>query len=152
MFDFTNSVRIDRPVNEVFRVASDLTVLPRWNYFIRSVTPTSGNEGDIGATYHQVRKSDEQDLRIVEVEEDRMFIVETVPPSKPSLRRTMELRTEGEETIIVDHWQLDLEVPRILEPLAGSRVQGALAENLRKLRSLLETGAATLQDGRKDTL
>ncbi|MGA9533146.1 MAG: SRPBCC family protein [Anaerolineales bacterium] len=152
MFEFNNSVKIERPVSEVFAVATDLTKLPKWNYFVQSVIPTGGTPGQAGATYHQVRKSDEQDLIVIEVDENRSFVVETIPPSKPELRRSMKFKVEGEITVVEDQWQLELGVPKLLEPLAGAKVKGAVADNLRKLKSLIETGAATLQDGRTTTL
>lgn len=152
MFEFRNRITIDKPVPDVFEIATDLTKLPRWNYFVLSVTPTSGTDGKVGSTYHQVRKSDEQDLRITEVDKDRAFAVETIPPSKPELRRRMSFQALGDRTVIEDHWQLELGVPKLLEPIAGRRVKGAVAENLGKLKDLLERGSTTLQDGRTTNL
>jgi uncharacterized membrane protein len=148
MFEFTNRVTIDRPVSEVFPIATDLTKLPKWNYFVQSVTPTDGDIGQPGSTYHQIRKSDEQVLSIVEVSPMRSFTVETIPPSRPELRRKMRFSADGDKTVIEDQWHLQLGVPRLLEPIAGARVKGAVAENLGKLKELIETGTTVLQDGR----
>lgn len=148
MFEFSNRVTIDKPVSDVFDVATDPSLLPKWNYFVLRVTPTGGADGQVGATYHQVRKSDEQDLRITELTEDRLFALETIPPSKPALHRVMSFEALGDQTVLEDQWQLDLGVPRILEPIAGARVRGAVAENLGKLKALIENGSTTLQDGR----
>jgi hypothetical protein len=54
----------------------------------------------------------------------------------------------GKSTRIVDRWRLDLGVPALLEPLAVGRVKKAVRENLGKLKTLLEAGTVTLQDGR----
>jgi uncharacterized membrane protein len=152
MIEFENSITIDRSAEEVFGFVADLTNVPKWNYYVRSVVSTSARPGTEGATYHQVRRQDEQDLRIVRLEPSRSLIIETVPPSKPELRREMTFADEGESTRITDRWQLNLGVPRLLEALAAKRVRNGVRENLRKLKVLLETGRVTLQDGRTFTL
>jgi hypothetical protein len=148
MFEFENRVTINRRIEDVFRFATDLTSIPMWNYYVLSVAPTSSMPGTIGATYHQVRKIDEQDLRIVNLERNRSFIIETIPPSKPELRREMIFERDGERTHIIDHWHLDLGVPKLLQPLAGNRAKNGVRENLGKLKTLLEAGRVSLQDGR----
>lgn len=152
MFEFENSITIDRPRQEVFALAADLTKVPLWNYYVRSVTPTSESPATEGATYHQVRKDDEQDLRIVRLEPGELFVVETIPPSKPELRREMAFAGEGDSTFLRDRWQLDMGVPKLLEPLAANRAKNGVRENLGKLKTLLEEGRVTLQDGRVITL
>ena len=152
MFEFENRITINRRNEDVFSFAIDLTSIPKWNYYVLSVAPTSSNPGTIGATYHQVRKIDEQDLRIVNLERNRSFIIETIPPSKPELRREMMFESDGEMTHITDRWHLDLGVPRLLQPLAANRAKNGVRENLGKLKALLEEGSVTLQDGRSFTL
>jgi hypothetical protein len=49
-------------------------------------------------------------------------------------------------------WKLDLGKPALLEKLAAARVKSAVAENLEKLKQLLEEGRVVLQDGRQATL
>ena len=88
MITFENTVFIERPIEEVFAFLADLQKIPKWNYYVRSVTPTSV-ETAVGSTYHQVRKSDEQDLRIASIEWNRSLVIETIPPSRPELRREM---------------------------------------------------------------
>jgi uncharacterized membrane protein len=152
MIEFENSITIRRSVEEVFDFVADLTNVPKWNYYVRSVVSTSARPGAEGATYHQVRRQDEQDLRIVRLEPSRSLTIETVPPSKPELRREMIFADDGERTHVTDRWQLNLGVPRLLEALAAKRVRNGVMENLRKLKVLLETGRVTLQDGRTFTL
>jgi uncharacterized protein YndB with AHSA1/START domain len=152
MIEFENSITINRSVEDVFRFAADPTNIPKWNYYVRSVVPTSDRVGAEGATYHQVRRKDEQDLRIVRTEPNRSFVVETIPPSKPELRRDMIFASEGESTRITDRWQLTLSVPKLLEALAANRAKRGVRENLGKLKRLLETGTVTFQNGRTVTL
>lgn len=152
MIEFENRITIDRSIDEVFEFAADLTSIPKWNYFVLSVSATSANPGTIGATYHQVRRSDEQDLRIAGLEPNRSIVIETIPPSKPGLRREMSFESDGEMTHILDRWKLELGTPRILAPLAAGQAQKGVRENLAKLKTLLEQGRVTLQDGRSFTL
>jgi uncharacterized membrane protein len=152
MFTFENSIVIDRPVEEVYDFVSDLTSIPKWNYYVQSVTPTAGNPGTEGSTYHQVRKNDEQDLRISQSEAGKVLVIESIPPSKPELRREMMFQADGDSTRLLDKWQLDMGVPGLLEPLAARRAKAGVRENLGKLKTLLETGQVTLQDGRSFAL
>ena len=62
------------------------------------------------------------------------------------------LHDEGGVTRIVDKWKLDLGKPALLQKLAGTKVRSAVAENLEKLKQLLEEGRVVLQDGRQATL
>ena len=58
---------------------------------------------------------------------------------------------EGNTTRIRDEWKLDTGRPAILERLALRRVKSAVAENLAKLKKLLEEGRVVRQDGRQVT-
>jgi hypothetical protein len=106
----------------------------------------------VGSTYHQVRREDEQDLRISKLEPNKSLIVETIPPSKPELRREITFEVQGNRTRIIDKWQLDKGIPKLLEPLAANRAKLGVRENLEKLKTLLESGKVTLQDGRSFSL
>lgn len=152
MITFENTVFIERPIEEVFAFVADLQKIPKWNYYVRSVTPTSVETGAVGSTYHQIRKSDEQDLRIASIEWNRSLVIETIPPSRPELRREMTFQAHDGGTRIVDRWRLNMGVPMLLEPLAANRAKAGVVQNLGKLRVLLETGRATLQDGRAVSL
>jgi hypothetical protein len=56
-----------------------------------------------------------------------------------------------ERTRLTDKWQLDMGLPKLLEPLAANRAKSGVRENLEKLKELLELGRVTLQDGRSFT-
>ncbi len=151
MIHFENSIVIDRPIEEVFAFVVDLPSIPKWNYYVLSVVPTSPTLGLVGSTYHQIRKNDAQDLRIAKLEPNQSLVVETIPPSKPELRRECLFEAHGERTRFTDTWQLEMGVPRLLEPLAANRAKSGVRENLEKLKVLLERGRVTLQDGRSFT-
>jgi len=152
MLNFKNTIVIDKPIQNVFAFVVDLPSLPKWNYYVLSVVPTSPESGKLGSTYHQIRQDDEQELKISKLEPNRSLIVETIPPSKPELRREITFEPQGNSTRITDRWQLDMGVPRLLEPLAANRAKSGVRENLGKLKTLLESGKVTLQDGRSFSL
>src|SRR5829696_10199855 len=152
MLEFENTVYIDRPVDEVFAFLSDFENIPKWNYYVIEVRQLSESLIDVGTTYHQVRKTDEQDFRITEFEPNHMVAVKTLPQSSPGFERRYTLYEEGNRTRIRDEWKLNTGRPAILERLAGGRVKSAVAENLAKLKELLEEGRVVLQDGRRVTV
>jgi len=152
MIDFENNIRIDRPIGEVFAFLSDLENVPKWNYYVLEVTKLSNGPIGIGTMYHQVRKTDEQDLRITELDQNHKMVVKTWPQSSPSLEMRFTLYEEGNTTRIRDEWRLDSGWPAPLEWLGAGRIKSAVAENLTKLKELLEKGKVVLQDGRLVTL
>jgi uncharacterized membrane protein len=152
VLEFENTICIDRPVGEVFAFLSDFENIPKWNYYVLEVRRLSEGPTGIGTTYHQVRKSDQQDFRIIEFEPDHTVAVKTLPHSSPSFERRFTLYEEGDTTRIRDQWKLDTGMPALLERLARGRVKSAVAENLAKLKELLEEGRVILHDGRQVTL
>ena len=152
MLEFENTIAIERPIDELFAFLSDFENIPKWNYYVLEVRQLSENPIGIGTTYHQVRKSDQQDFRIVEFEANNTVVVKTLPQSSPSFERRFILYEEGETTRIRDQWKLDTGRPALLERLARGRVKSAVSENLTKLKELLQEGRVVLQDGREVTL
>lgn len=65
---------------------------------------------------------------------------------------TLTLYEEGNITRIRDEWRLDSGWPAPLEWLGAGRIKSAVAENLAKLKELLEEGQVVLQDGRQAVL
>jgi hypothetical protein len=135
---------------------SDLTNLPFWNYYVTEVTKATQGPTRVGSRFEQIRKSDRQTIVVDVLEPGRRLVVSTTPESRPQLRRRMGFEEhhdrEVPETEIVDRWDLDLDTPVVLEPLAKLKVKKAVADNLGKLRQLLENRSVTLQDGREVTL
>ena len=152
MLEFENTLRIDRPIDEVFAFLSDFENVPKWNYFVLEVTKTSEGPVDVGTTYHQIRKTDEQDFRVIEFQPNQKIAVKTLPKASPQFRRRFTLQAEGSATHILDEWELVTGKPALIEKLGAGKVKSAVAENLSKLKSLLETGSVILQDGRKENL
>lgn len=152
MLQFENSIRIQQPIEGVFAFLSDFENIPKWNYFVLEVRQITNGPIGLGTTYHQVRKTDEQDTRIVEFEPCHKIVVQTLPGSSPALTMQFTLTDQGGATVLRDQWQLDTGRLVLLEKLAAGSVKSAVAENLSKLKELLESGQTVLQDGRRVTL
>ena len=152
MLEFENTIPIDRPIDELFVFLSDFENIPKWNYYVLEERQLSESPIGIGTTYHQVRKTDEQDFRIIEFEPNHSVAVKTLPQSSPSFKRRFTLYEEGDTTQIRDQWKLDTGRAALLERLARGRVKSAVAEDLAKLKELLEEGRVILHDGRQVTL
>jgi uncharacterized membrane protein len=152
MIEFENTIRVQQPVAEVFAFLSEFENIPKWNYYVLEVRKLSDGPTRIGTTYHQVRKTDEQDYRVTELVQNHKVTVKTLPQSKPELEMRFTLYEEGASTLIRDEWKLDTGLPGVLERLRAGSVKSAVAENLTKLKALLEEGRVVLQDGRQVTL
>jgi len=151
VLEFENTITIDRPIDEVFAFLSDFENMPKWNYHVLEVRNLSERQISVGTTYHQVRKTDQQDFRIIEFELEHTVAVKSLPQSSPSFERRFTLYEEGNTTRIRDQWKLDTGRPALLERLGRGRVKSAVAENFAKLKELLEEGRVVLQDGRQAT-
>jgi hypothetical protein len=145
-----NELFIRRPPAEVFAYLLHFENMPKWNYYVVSVTQTTPGPIALGTTFHQVRKSDEQSYSIVELDPPRALAIKTLPPAQ---RLTMRFSLDSVEggTRLIDEWhvQAGWTTPFLL--LARSRIRDAVATNLEVLRQLLEVGSARLPDGRMST-
>lgn len=152
MIEFRNQIVVDKPMNQVFGFVSDFRNVPKWNYYVLDVSKTSDGPLGEGTTFHQVRKTDEQDFRIITYRPNRQVTIQTIPPSEPEFEMRFAFESEGSRTRITDEWKLDTGRPALFEHLGAGRIKSAALENLRKLKVLLETGQVRLQDGRRVTL
>ena len=146
MIQFKNILEINRPVDEVFSFIADFRNLPKWNYFVQKVEKTSSGPIGISTTYHQVRKTDEQQFKITVYEPHHRVSIQTISTS-PSLTLRFTLNPEGNGTHLVDEWELESELFGPLDWLASAKVKSAVAAPLSKHKQLLETGQTHLQDG-----
>jgi uncharacterized membrane protein len=152
MIEFKNQIVVERPIDEVFGFVSDFRNVPKWNYYVLKVSKTSDGPLGEGATFHQFRKTDEQDFRIITYQPNRQVTIRTIPPSNPEFEMRFSFESEGDRTRITDEWKLDTGRPALLERLGAGQVKSAVLENLEKLKVLLETGQVRLQDGRRARL
>lgn len=148
MLEFENTITINCPLNEVFEFVADPENFPRWNYYVLMVKKLSDGPIGTGTAYHQIRKTDEQDFRITEFERNRRVTLKTSTDSTPGLEMQFTFHEQAGETRLRDVWKLDTGLPAPLEWLGTRRVRSAVAENLARLKKLLEEGQVVLQDGR----
>ncbi|MBL0743437.1 SRPBCC family protein [Chryseolinea lacunae] len=146
---FRNEIIINRSIEDVFKFLSDFENLSKWNYYVMKVNKITEGPVAVGAVYHQSRKTDAQDFRIVAMDSPTLLALETLPPERYLLMR-FTLVAQGSSTKIIDDW--DLEASWFVRWLAKNKVQSAVMDNLQKLKTLLETGTVTLQDGRVEQL
>ena len=78
MLEFENTIHIHRSLAEIFAFLSDFENIPKWNYYVLEVRQLSEGPTGKGTTYHQVRKTDQQDFRIIEFEPDHTVAVKTL--------------------------------------------------------------------------
>jgi uncharacterized protein YndB with AHSA1/START domain len=151
MTRFRNEVMIARPADDVFRFVSDFENMSKWNYFVVGVHKIGSGPIGVGTVFRQARKTDTQEYQITEFEPDRRVAVETLPPAAGLVMRfTFESIAGG--TRLTDAWELRGGLLAVLGSLAAGRAKAAVAENLAKLKELLEHGEVRLQDGRFETI
>ena len=147
MITIRNTILIRRPVEEVFAYVADFENIPKWNYYVKSVVRTTPETIGLGATFHQVRKTDSQDYRVVEYEPSRVVAMRTLPPERQlTMRFSLSVADGG--TQLVDEWTFDAGWATPLVAMARGRIRRAVATNLEKLRDLLEASVTQLPDGR----
>ena len=152
MLEFENTITINRPIREVFEFVADPENFPRWNYYVLTVSKLSDGPIGIGTAYHQIRKTDQQDFRIIEFERNSRMALKTSPHSTPQLEMQFNFYEDAGATRLRDVWKLDTGLPAALAWLGTRRVRSAVAENLTRLTQLLEEGQVILQDGRAVSL
>ena len=85
--NFTTSVRIEKPVAEVFDYVSDPTTFQQWNSAVQEVRQTSGGAEGVGATYLMERELPdgraENALEVVEVNRPTLFVIRTTSGPTP---------------------------------------------------------------------
>jgi len=122
--------------------------MPKWNYFVMKVTRENGDGPELGARYHHTRKKDGQRYEIIHYEPGQSLIITTIPGSSPIFERYLRFEAIANSTRLIDEMTLRTGYPGILERLVVGRIRRAVAENLGKLKELLEHGQTQLQDGR----
>ena len=145
---FQNVIEIKAPVTEVFKFVADMRNTPKWNYYVMRVIQENGNGPDLGARYHQTRKTDNQRYEITNYEQGKSLMIQNLPGSSPMFNRHLRFESISDSTRLIDQMSLHTRYPDLLESLAVGNIRKAVAENLSKLKELLENGETQLQDGR----
>ncbi len=145
MITFQTSVRIQRPIDEVFAFVSDPLNFPRWNSAVQTVHGTSGQSGGPGSTYSMQRQLPtgqvENELEILSREHPTKFSIRTTSGPTPFLYHYRFAR-DGADTVIHLDASVDLPgVTAVLGPLAARGVTRGVDSNLSALQQALEASA-----------
>ena len=144
MQTFENSVTIQRPADEVFAFLADFENIPRWNYAIEETKKASAGPVGVGTRYHQTRTVPSRNVEGFEVTvfepARRLAMHGQIGPFQATI--SYELEAVAGATRLVNNVELDPSqaMLRLAAPLAAPRIKAAVAQNLGKLRLVLEGG------------
>ncbi|MGZ4288089.1 MAG: SRPBCC family protein [Solirubrobacteraceae bacterium] len=147
MIAFQTSVRIKRPIEEVFAFASDPLLFPRWNSAVQTVHQTSEERGAVGSTYSMQRQLPtgqvENELEVLALDRPTEFAIRTNSGPTPFLYRH-RFASDGANTIIELDASVELSgVTSLLGSLAARGVKRGVDANLATLKHTLEARAKT---------
>jgi uncharacterized membrane protein len=143
MRTFENTVTIRRPAEEVFTFLADFENVPRWNYAIEKTTKVTPGPVGVGTTYHQTRSipsRSEEGFEVTAFEPGKRLAVQgQIGSLRARISYLLEAAPGG--TRLTNDVAIDPSpgVLRLAARLATPRVKAAVAENLGKLKEILET-------------
>jgi uncharacterized protein YndB with AHSA1/START domain len=153
VISFETSVRIDRPIEQVFALVSDPIQFPQWNSAVQAVRRTStvrgasGGTGEPGSTYTMERELPsgrvENGLEVIVREQPTEFGIRTTSGPTPFVY-DYRFASDGEDTIV--HLDASVElagVAAVLGPLAARAVRRGVDANFTALKRTLEGNART---------
>jgi uncharacterized membrane protein len=150
---FHTSVRIGRPIEDVYGVISDPLQFPLWNSAVRAVRSRGGQAGEVGSTYSMERELPggrvENDLQVFARERPTQFGIRTTSGPTPF---TYRYRLDPERDGTVVHLDATVELPRaatLVAPLAGRAIKRGVDANLAALKRILENLAKPPQTQRE---
>jgi uncharacterized protein YndB with AHSA1/START domain len=154
---------IEQPIENVFSFLSNFSNMTLWNYYIQNVTKISPGNINVGSIFEMKRPHDLNLYKIIELDPPNKIVVELQPPG-PKQQLIFELQSGNHQTTVTYKWHLDLEKYKALKYFPRSifkrmllsipkrviltKTKPAVEQNFKKMKELLETGQATLQDGR----
>ena len=141
MISFETSVRIGRPIEEVFDFVSDPVQFPHWNSAVQSVRKTSGVPGEVGSTYSMERELPagraHNELQIIAREHPTGFAIRTTSGPTPFVYR---YRFSSERGATLVHLDGSVELggaAALVAPLAARAVKRGVDDNLAALEHTL---------------
>jgi uncharacterized membrane protein len=142
MQTFENTVTIQRSARDVFAFLADFENIPMWNYAIEETSKVSAGHTGVGTRYRQTRSVPGRSVEEFEVTvfepASRLAIHGQLGPFRATI--SYQLEAAAGVTKLVNNVELNppQAMPRILAPLATLRIKAAVAQNLGKLKMLLE--------------
>ena len=144
MQTFENTVTIQRPAEEVFAFLADFENIPKWNYAIEETHKASAGPPRVGTRYRQTRSIPSRSTEDFEVTvfepASRLAIHGQIGPFQATI--SYELEARAGTTRLINNVELDPSraMLRLAAPLATPKIKAAVAQNLAKLRLVLEDG------------
>ena len=112
MITFQTSIRVERPIDEVFAFVSDPLMFPRWNSAVQTVHGTSEESGGAGSTYSMQRQLPtgqvDNELEILTREHPTKFSIRTTSGPTPFLYN-YRFAPDGADTVV--HLDASVELP-----------------------------------------
>lgn len=143
MINFTNTIFISRPVEQVYAYLADLEHIPEWNWAITETRKITAGPVTVGTRYRQSRNVPQpatEELEITVLEPNRRIEVAGTLARFPALLTYHLVRsptgTELTNTVVLEPEG----ALRLVGPLLGNRIRQSVADNLSRLKSLLEAG------------
>ena len=139
---FENTVTIQRSAEEVFAFLADFENIPKWNYAIDETHKISAGPVGVRSRYRQTRSVPSRSVEGFEVTvfepARRLAMHGQIGPFRATI--SYELEATAGETRLVNKVELDApqSMLRLAAPLASPRIKAAVAQNLGKLRLILE--------------
>ena len=147
MVDFETSVRVERPIEEVFSFVSNPLQFPRWNSAVRAVHGASGETGEPGSTYSMQRDLPqgrvENDLEILDRNSPNEFSIRTTSGPTPFVYRYRFKADAGSTTVALSAEVELAGIAHLLGPLAACAVKRGVDANFASLKAILEATEAT---------
>jgi carbon monoxide dehydrogenase subunit G len=153
VISFETSVRIERPIEQVFAFVSDPIQFPQWNSAVQAVRRTSvvrgasAGTGEPGSTYSIERELPsgrvENGLEVFVLEQPTEFGIRTTSGPTPFVY-DYAFAPDGQDTII--HLDASVElvgVTAALGPLAARAIRRGVDANFTALKRTLEGDART---------
>jgi uncharacterized protein YndB with AHSA1/START domain len=139
---FKNTATIQRPAEEVFAFLADFEKVPMWNYAIEDTRKMSAGPVGVGTRYRQsrtipARTTEEFEVTVFQPA-SRLAIRGDIGPFRATV--SYELEAVAGVTRLVNAVELEPAQARLklLAPLAAPKIKAAVAQNLDKLRLVLE--------------
>lgn len=141
MIAFTNTIRINRPIEDVYAYLSDLEHTPEWNWAITETKKATPGPARVGTRYQQTRTVPQRETEILEItalEADRHIEVQgTLARFAAQVSYHLDKTDVGTE--ITNHVRLEPSgALRLVAPVLGGRIKHAVADNLGQLKIHLE--------------
>ena len=145
MLNIESSIVINRPIEEVFAVLSDLENNPKWDPGFHEVEKTSQGPIGVGTTWRAVQsvlsRRIESEAEVTEYEPNRKFAVKTKAGPIPAQVQMTFASVEGGTQVNMRFEGEPGGFFKLAEPLVGNMVKRSFETDLANLKDLMEAHA-----------